>query len=237
MHTLVGSVLLIMWSSAPASADEWNKYLNEKYGFWLSYPTATFVLDRTSEAGDGVLFKGRSSDAKLLIGVLPNTDRYSPSSYQKLIAQNSYGDFRIDYRKRGKTWLALSGENDTTVFYEKVHFACAGTRIVSFAVLYPRAQKRVFDPIVERMEDSFQPGSVGCEPPPANDAARAETDQQRKWDRPTEPRRSKNFNRRENRGAYASLADRITRSRGKNVVVILRRNGPPYDYKVVRGYR
>jgi hypothetical protein len=32
------------------------------------------------------------------------------------------------------------------------------------------------------------------------------------------------------------LADRIARQRGTDVIVIMRRTTPPYDYKYVRGY-
>jgi len=35
---------------------------------------------------------------------------------------------------------------------------------------------------------------------------------------------------------YANVADRIARERGTDVILILRRTTPPYDYKYVRGY-
>ena len=160
MRSFYISLFLFAAGVSSAQGGTWSTYLNEQYGFSLSYPSETFTLERTSDAGDGVLFKARDTDAKLLIGVLPNVDQYTPATYQDLITSKSYPGFKVDYEKRGRTWLALSGENDASVFYEKVHFACDGTRIVSFAVLYPRAQKDAFDPMVERMEDSFRAGSV-----------------------------------------------------------------------------
>jgi len=235
MRRLVPFLIWCVFLTSGAQAEVWSAYLNDNYGFGLSYPSETFALERQSDAGDGVLFKTRDNDAKLLIGVLPNVDHHNPSTYQDLIARKSYGEFRVDYKKRGKTWLVLSGENDTTVFYEKVHFACGATRIVSFAVLYPRAQKDVFDPIVERMEDSFQASSKGCRPEAASAETRVEPSRREKsLSRPS----TKKFGpSKRARGSYAALANRIARSRGRNVVVILRRTGPPYDYKVVRGYR
>jgi hypothetical protein len=38
-------------------------------------------------------------------------------------------------------------------------FSCAGQRIDSFALIYPAHQRHVFDPIVERIEDTFRSGS------------------------------------------------------------------------------
>ena len=55
----------------------------------------------------------------------------------------------------------LSGEHDGKIFYEKVMFSCGNGVITSFAMTYPAAQRQRFDAAVERMEDSFLPGS-GC---------------------------------------------------------------------------
>jgi hypothetical protein len=32
------------------------------------------------------------------------------------------------------------------------------------------------------------------------------------------------------------MSDRIARQRGHDVIVVLRRSSPPYDYKILRGY-
>jgi hypothetical protein len=37
-------------------------------------------------------------------------------------------------------------------------FSCGGRIINSFAVMYPVAAKKVFDPVVEGIENSFRPG-------------------------------------------------------------------------------
>jgi hypothetical protein len=47
--------------------------------------------------------------------------------------------------------------------YEKAMFSCGGRLINSFAVLYPVAERRFYDPIVEGMEDSFRPGRGKCQ--------------------------------------------------------------------------
>ena len=225
----VGPVLGMMTATASAAEGlSWQTYENSRFGFVLSYPSDVFKEEKSASAGDGILFVAAPSGAKLLVGVLPNSERRSPASYQEYVRTNSYPGYTVDYQRRGKTWFALSGEGNGTTFYEKVLFSCDGGWITSFATLYPTAQKPFFDPIVERMEDSFKAGTKECPP-----AERADTSPQSNIKRSSPAKRT--YVARE-RGAYAALADRIARSQGRNVIVVLRRTGPPYDVKRVRGY-
>jgi hypothetical protein len=216
--------LSVACSITPVQAQPlgWAEYRNDKYGFSLRYPPDLFAVERTAEAGDGQVFVTPSGDARLLVGALVNDSGFSPGSYQAHVARQSYGNFRITYQPMGKTWFALSGEGDGKIFYEKVMFSCSGRLINSFAMIYPASRREVFDAIVERMEDTFQPGDA-CEraglPPVDGKSKRAASPSQR-WARA--PR--------------SSLADRIARQRGRDVIVVLQRTTPPYDRKYVRGY-
>lgn len=141
-----------------AGAQDWRTYSNPRYGFSLRYPSDIFAIERTAAAGDGELFVDKNGDARLLVGTLINETGFTPRSYQTYVAQNSYADYRISYRRLGDTWFALSGESNGKIFYEKAMFSCRGRLINSFALIYPSHQRRVFDRIVERVEDSFRPG-------------------------------------------------------------------------------
>ena len=205
-----------------APAEDWREYRNERYGFNLHYPADAFTMERTSEAGDGQVFVSQVGNARLLVGALVNNSGFSPASYQEYIARHSYSDYEIGYRRLGQGWFVLSGEGKGKVFYEKVMFSCTGRLINSFALLYSAAERAFFDPIVERIENTFRPGR-DCEhaglpapPPPVQRTPRQHLS-------PTNAERS-------------ALADRIARTRGRDVVVVLRRTTPPYDYRIVRGY-
>jgi hypothetical protein len=154
---------------------------------------------------------------------LRNADGLSPASYQDYIARTSYADYAIGYRRLGSTWFVLSGEGNGKTFYEKVMFSCAGRIINSFALIYPTDQARMFDRIVEGIEASFRPGRV-CE------------DRATMRDNDTSRQEAQDSRRRSSRGPGSALADRIARQRGHDVIVVLRRSTPPYDYKFVRGY-
>lgn len=156
---------------APAAGDaqaaarhDWISYKNERFGFSLLYPADILTPTQTSAAGDGELFVSDDGRARLLVGAIENSERHSPASYQRFIARESYLGYAVDYSPSGRTWSVLSGERDDSIFYEKALFSCGGWRIASFAMLYPVAERRVYDPIVERIEDTFRAGKgeVGC---------------------------------------------------------------------------
>jgi hypothetical protein len=203
----------------------WTVYRNERFGFSLRYPTNVFEVDKTSEAGDGQVFASRDGEARLLVGTLTNEEGQSPAAYQDFIARKSYAQYRIGYRRLAGSWFVLSGEGDGKTFYEKVMFSCGDRLINSFALIYPTDQRQLFDRIVEGIEASFRPGAK-C------DNFTAGQPQQPL----PPPRRAARLDRPELAGPRSALADRIARQRGSDVIVVLRRRGPPYDYKVIRGY-
>jgi len=55
----------------------------------------------------------------------------------------------------------LSGHRGDQIYYEKTIFSCSGRVVNIFAIAYPAAERRRFDPVVERMEDEFK-GARGC---------------------------------------------------------------------------
>ena len=152
--------MLLALTTTPGLADDWHTYSNPRYGFSLQYPRHLFAEERTSEAGDGQLFVAKNGDARLLVGTLSNASKFTPAGYQGYVARHSYPDYRIGYRRLGGSWFALSGEKDGQIFYEKAMFSCGGQRINSFAVIYRSDQRHIFDRIVERIEDTFRPGST-----------------------------------------------------------------------------
>jgi hypothetical protein len=68
----------------------------------------------------------------------------------------------ITYHPRGRSWFVLSGRRGDQIYYEKVIFSsCSGHVVNVLAIAYPEAQRDLFDPVVERMDDSFKSGR-GC---------------------------------------------------------------------------
>ena len=214
---LVASAQIALAQDQLGDGRDWVVYHNERYGLSLRYPADVLQPERTSDAGDGQIFVSRDGNARLLVGALPNSDGQSPSAYQQQIARDSYADYKVTYQRVSGSWFALSGEGNGKTFYEKVIFSCNGRLINSFAMIYPTADSGLFDRVVEGIEKSFRAGAAAC---PDVGVAPAPH-------RPSRPAV---------RGPYSGLADSIARSRGKDVIVVLRRRGPPHDTIRVRGY-
>lgn len=136
----------------------WVAYVNDRFGFSLRYPADVFKAERKSERGDGELFVAAGGEARLLVGAFENRDGHTVASYMSFIRRDSYSKYPVSYARRGQTWFVLSGENAQNVFYEKVMLSCGGRIINSFALVYSVAAKRVIDPVVEGIENSFRPG-------------------------------------------------------------------------------
>jgi hypothetical protein len=167
MPTASGRLLLLVLAAklsvAAAAAQELATYRNERHGFSLSYPIDTFAeLAHPNTNVEGRVFVSRDGNARLLAGALPNGDGMGLRDYRELLLKQSYPDAQIDYAPVRDTWFVLSGTRDGVMFYERVTFTCGGRLINSWAMLYPAAERRVYDRIVEHVARSYRAGNAGC---------------------------------------------------------------------------
>jgi hypothetical protein len=161
-------LLLALMGGQPALALDhseslgWTEFRNDRFGLAMRYPSGVFATRRSSASGDGDLFETPDGKARLLVGAFENADHFTPRSYQAFIAKQSYPGLRIDYAPIGQGWAVLSGTIGPTMVYEKIMFSCSGAVINSFAMTYPVAERRFYDPLIEDIEDTFRPGLQGC---------------------------------------------------------------------------
>jgi len=78
---------------------------------------------------------------------------------------NTGGYEEITYQPRGRSWFVLSRYRADQIYYEKVMFSCGGRIVNILAIAYPAAERGLFDPLVERMEDTFKPSGKCAQPP------------------------------------------------------------------------
>jgi hypothetical protein len=151
-----------VWASAglplAATASRWASETENDLGIRYTYPSDVF----SPIEGDGKpsfhYFASKSSDAKFLVGGWNNSKDQSPSEFKKWLIENVGGYDDLTYRPRGRSWFVLSGYRGDSIYYEKVMFSCGGSLVNVFAITYPTEQRNLYDPIVERMEDTFTPG-------------------------------------------------------------------------------
>jgi hypothetical protein len=158
---LAGFVVLVGAEAAAQGAAEIATYRNQRYGFSISYPTAQF-RPREPLSEEGRVWISHDGNSRLLAGALPNTENLSLSDYREFILQNSYSGASVDYAPIRDNWFVVSGVRDGVTFYERVTFTCGGRLIKSWAMVYPEAEKRIYDRIVEQVARSYRAGDGNC---------------------------------------------------------------------------
>ena len=92
-----------------------------------------------------------------MVGAWNNREGRTPDQFKRWLMTN-IGDYdEVTYRPRGRSWFVLSGYRGDEIYYEKVMFSCGGQVVNVMTVTYPSGERDVYDPVVERMEDSFKP--------------------------------------------------------------------------------
>ena len=159
---LLGFVVAVttLAASTPlkATTSRWSSERDAGLGFTYSYPKALF--SRTE--GDGKpsfhYFVSEDNDAQFLVGGWNNAEGQTPEAFKRWLFANAGGYDELTYRPRGRSWFVLSGYRGDSIYYEKVMFSCGGRVVNVLAITYPTAQRDLYDPIVEHMENTFQPG-------------------------------------------------------------------------------
>jgi len=158
---LTASVGFFATASLAQDRAELAVYRNDRHGFSLSYPATRFVaLPAASE--DGRIFVSQDGNARLLTGALPNIDGKSLRAYRDFVLNESYPGAVVDYAPVRDNWFVVSGTRNGTIFYQRVNFACSGRVIKSWALLYPEAERGLYDRIVEQVARSFRAGDGSC---------------------------------------------------------------------------
>lgn len=143
--------------SAAAMAQSWGRYTDPLYGTTVLYPAQIFSPVAAQDV-PGQSFLSSDGQARLAIGVWENPSNVPPAVYRdQLLSKPNHPN--ITYRPRGRSWFVLSGYRGDRIYYEKVMYSCGWRLVNVFAMVYPIAQRTLYDPIVERMEDTFRPGA------------------------------------------------------------------------------
>lgn len=156
---VAGAALLPVGLAADPS--QWASERDDGFGFRYVYPSATFARIEGEAKPSFHYFVSPDSEAKLIFGAWSNKEGRTPEAFKQWLVANTEGYDELSYRPRGRTWFVLSGYRGDNIYYEKVMFSCGGDVVNVFAVAYPVTERARYDPIVERVEDGFKPGS-GC---------------------------------------------------------------------------
>lgn len=137
----------------------WESYRSPRFGYSLLFPADLLRLVSESSDGQNLEFASANGQTKLRVLTVINQDNVSPSEYRAQVI-GGLRDYRaVKYGPMGGSWFVLSGVRGSNIFYQKVVFTCGGRIINAFAMTYPGAEKRGFDPIVTAIEKNFRASS------------------------------------------------------------------------------
>lgn len=145
--------------AARARFNDYTTVQDPGLGFSLAYPSGVFAPDATRSSRLGRVFVSPDGKAKLLVGAFDNGEVISLDDYRAYVLEQNYAGAAIDYAPVRKRWFVLSGQRDGTMFYERVSFTCGGRIINSWAMLYPIAERALYDRVVEVVARTYTPGA------------------------------------------------------------------------------
>lgn len=168
---ILSTISLTVLSGGPAWAarvrlSDWETIQNEQFGFMIAYPGSVFAPETTNVAQGGNVLVSRDGNARLLVATFENESNATLEEYRRQLLEENYPDAALDYAPVKDKWFVLSGTQGDTHFYYRVKFTCSGKLINSWALIYPVAERRFYDRVVEAVARTYSPGAGrtgGCD--------------------------------------------------------------------------
>lgn len=144
--------------AAPRQGATWASYRSAAFGFALQFPADVFVSAR-SQSGEGESFWSRDGRARLVIFAAPTTNGATLPKHRQSLVEGPYKGAAFDYTPQRSTWFVLSGTLGDNMFYERVTFACDGRAFHGWKLVYPLAERTLYDRIVEEVHRRYRQGN------------------------------------------------------------------------------
>jgi hypothetical protein len=159
---LAAAVALLAFAGETQARDglgKWETIQSPRYGFMIAYPGSVFTPGASPQSEDGHVLVSRDGAARLLVGAFDNESEATLAEYRSQLLSDNYGGADLDYAPVKKRWFVISGTRGEMHFYERVSFTCGGRLINSWALLYPVAERHIYDRIVEAIASTYTPGA------------------------------------------------------------------------------
>lgn len=157
------ALLAVLLAGGMAAAADWRQdwatLRNERHGFLIAYPIEVFEQASAPNTDEGRVLTSRDGKAQLLVGAFANDEATTLEDYRDYLVHENYAGARIEYAPLRGKWFVLSGTIGDREFYEKVSFTCGGKLINSWAMIYPKAERRFYNRVVEAVARTYSPGA------------------------------------------------------------------------------
>jgi hypothetical protein len=146
----IGLAIWLVVGTAPVAAVEWVAWEDSRTEMRIIYPADLFPESRLT--GEGIVLSG--PHATLELSARDDLGISSTTQLRDFLI-NSEGYSSLTYSPGDRTWMVASGYRDNEIYYEKF-FVLRG-QIRAFSIQYPNTLRAIYDPVVERLEDTFKP--------------------------------------------------------------------------------
>lgn len=151
-------VAIIAFASVAAAAQsKYDTYINERFSFSIDYPSDLLTMQPPPTNGDGRAFLSKDGNIELQIWANYNALFHSVEQECAWSLEN-LKNVEVTYKKVADSWFVVSGTSNGKIYYQKtLYHKFKNTDVFfTFTLEYPKSQKRRFDPVVRRIENSFK---------------------------------------------------------------------------------
>jgi len=124
----------------------YKKYVNEKYGYSISYPDSFKIIDDPAK-GDGNILQSADGKASLKIVGQNNTSAETADSEYAKIPNDIY------YKAHLGNWIVTSFVQDNNIVYIDTAIGTKSTN--TFIFKFPKDEKEIYTPVVEMLNKTF----------------------------------------------------------------------------------
>ncbi|MDB5600723.1 MAG: hypothetical protein JWN71_2767 [Xanthobacteraceae bacterium] len=149
------AVILCLLLAAPAAAETYRAYANERFGATADVP-ASWRAGPPPANGDGLVFRSPDGRAALTVSGSLNVADSVDEAMRDQATPND-GE-TVTYRQNGPRAVTLSGTKGDRIFYRKSILVCRDQIWNSIHLEYPARDKKAYDALVTHVARSLRPG-------------------------------------------------------------------------------
>lgn len=150
-------LVLCSCSSLAFSESSYKDYMNERYGYRISYP-ADFIPQGVSGSGDGQIFIAPGNDARLMVfasACIAGSNSTAAEFISTYEQEQQAGDLTISYKRALKNAAVVSGLKSGQIFYHKVLFD--KDWCTQFKFEYDESAKDKYNAAIKQIAASLKP--------------------------------------------------------------------------------
>ena len=155
MRTLIFALLALL--VAPASAQDWGRYDNDRYGYTIAIPP-DYLGQGESGNGDGQEFQRRRGAQRLTIwgGPLGTVNEGFEAEVKWRMEQAEAGAWHVTYRVVTAEWASFSAIKGFRILYQRMIMLCDRQSYAAFSLEYSVRDTASMDGVVDKLVGSLR---------------------------------------------------------------------------------